>query len=471
MDISNKQKFLLELAQDKSIIELLVGGSAGGSKTMSMCMIIALMSKLYPGARFFVGRKTLKSLRQSTINTLLTKVHPLLGISPEEARVHWQTGEIVYANGSMILFGELEYLPADPDFARIGSLEVDWAFIDEAGEITLQAKNAIKSRIGRGKLTSEYGIPGKVILSCNPSMNFLRQEYYDPYLELGGGGFQKWSIGQMDIDGERQPVYRAFLRMSAYDNPFLPQAYIDNLSTLPDRERKRLLDGNWDYADDENSLFRSSLLDKSIAFELPEHNSEKFDKYIGVDLSDKGGDKTIFSLISNGVLITQKRSSVQMNWDQASELPMSRLIADELIEFAQRNGFTIRDARHIAVECNGVGVGVRDCLKERGWQLTEYVATHKSRSQGYYQLMLDMDSGQVRIHKDLTGLDELRKQLTAHTYEMVNQEPSVVKKEKIKQSVGHSPDESDSFMIANWVRNKVSNPQNDPRRNRNRILF
>lgn len=468
--ISKKQQQVLRLIEDPTMIELLVGGSAGGAKTYSICLSIALLARKYPGVRIFVGRKTLKSLRQSTINTLLGKVHSALRIEEGDFHYSSQNQELVYRNGSMVIFGELDYMPTDPDFARIGSLEIDCAFIDEAGEITLQAKNAIKSRVGRGVLTSIYGIPGFIVLSCNPSTNFLRQEYYDPFEKLGGGDFQKWKIGTMDIEGRQQDIYRAFLRISAKDNPFLPQAYIDNLATLPDRERKRLLDGNWNYADDENSLFRSTLLDKAITFDLPK-SSEKFTKYIGVDVADHGKDKTIFSLIDNGVLVTQKYSSVQMLWDEKSELPLSRLVADELIEFAQKNGFTAQFAKHITVECNGVGVGIRDMLKERGWYLTEYTATHKSRSQGYYQLMLDMDSGEMKIINTLNELDELRKQLAVHTYEMVNQEASVIKKEKIKQAIGHSPDEADSFMIANWVRNWISNPQNDPKHNKNRILF
>lgn len=439
------------------------------SKTISACMIFTLTAKKYPGARFFVGRKTLKSLKQSTINTLISKVHPMFGLGYNDYKMHWGSMELEYANGSLIIFGELERQPSDPDFARLGSLEIDWAFIEEAGEITLEAKNAIKSRVGRGVLSEKYGIPGKLFLTANPSMNFLRQEYYDPYMKLGGKGFEKWQIG---TDESGKPVYRGFFRMGAYDNPFLPQSYIDNLKTLPDRERKRLLEGDWNYSDEENSLFRANLIEKSITFDLPVVSDvSKFRKFIGVDVSDKGSDSTIFSLIDNGVLVAQKKSSVQMNWDVKSELPISRLIADELIEFAQRNGFTPQTSKHIAVECNGVGVGVRDMLKERGWQLTEYTATHKTRSEGYYQLMLDMDAGNIKILNSLNGLDELRKQLTAHSYEMNNQIPSVCKKEIVRNAVGHSPDEADSFMIANWCKNWISNPSNDPRRNKNRLVY
>ena len=65
--------------------------------------------------------------------------------------------------------------------------------------------------------------------------------------------------------------------------------------------------------------------------------------------------------------------------------------------------------------------------------------------------MLDMDAGAVKI---LHGIDDgvLRQQLAAHTYEMENQKPKVIKKEKLKAKLGRSPDNADSAMIANWVR-------------------
>lgn len=465
----------MKLLEDPTINELLIGGAGGGAKTFSIGMGIVLLARKYPGARFFVGRKTLKSLKQSTINTLLTKVMPFVGMEKGEYAMHYQDMVLDFKNGAVIVFGELETLPSDPDFSRVGSTEYDFAFIDEAGEITLQAKNAIKTRVGRGKMATDFGVPGKLILSANPSTNFLYSEYFDPYDKLGGGEFQKWQIGETTIfEGKENektiPSYRAFLRMGAYDNPFLPQSYIDNLKTLPDRERKRILEGDWHYADDESSLFRSGLLDKATTYELP-RPTEKFDKFIGVDVADIGKDLTIFSLIENGVLTTQKTSSVQMTWEKDSKQPMGRLLADELVEFAQRNGFTQTAAKQIAVETNGVGASIRDFLRDRGWQITEYIATHKSRSQNYYQLMLDMDSGDLKIYSGINDIDSLRKELSAHSYTMSNQDPDVVKKDKIKQAIGHSPDRADSLAIANYVRNQIKNPQNNPRTNRNRLFF
>ena len=380
----------------------------------------------------------------------------------------WQSMELTFKNGSLVIFGEMDYHPSDPLFTRYGSIELDVAIIDEAGEITKMAKDVIKSRTGRGVMAKQ-GMPGMLLLASNPDINWLKDEYYDPYERLGGGGLQKWKIGEVETKNGKEDTYRAFLRMGAYDNPFLPQSYIDNLKTLPPVLRKRLLDGNWNYADDESSLFRVGLLDKATTYAIPEN--DKFDSFIGVDVSDAGGDFTVFSLIKNGVLTAQKKSVVQMNWEKDSRLPMGKLITDELVEFAQLNGFSQKTAGQIAVEVNGVGASVRDSLRERGWQVIEYTATHKSRSENYYNLMLDMDSGEVKVLNSMVELDELRRQLMSHSFTMSNQEPDVVKKDKIKQALGHSPDLSDSFMIANYARRMAKHPELNPYTNSRRIIF
>lgn len=466
--ISELQKLAIELFDDKDTVEIIFGGSAGGSKSMAIGILAVLRCIRYPGVREGIGRKDLTQLKKTTFATLLGKVHALFGI--EKGDFHQgQDGSITYRNGSSILPIELAYYPSDPDFNRLGSLEITDMFIDEVGELPEKSYNAIKSRVGRWK-NDEYGLTPKILSTCNPSMNFIKQEFFDVYDMLGGGTIQRWQHGFTIVDGKKIPAYKAFVRSSVYDNPFIERSYIETLKRLPTQERKRLLDGNWNYVDEDSSLFKNSLLHKATTYTIPE-NTDKFSYYIGVDVADKGKDSTIFSLIKNGVLITQRKSTVQMNWDKESEAPMSKLVSEELIQFAQQNGFTPQTAKHIAIETNGVGVGVRDFMKDLGWRITEYTATHKSRSTGYYQMMLDMDSGNLQIHHDLKDLDILKSELVAHTYEMDNQTPSVIKKDKLRQMLGRSPDRADSFMIANWVRNWISNPQNDPHRNRNRIVW
>lgn len=466
--ISDIQRLAVQIFNDDDTVEAVFGGSGGGGKSVLMGLLAVTRCKSYAGVREGIGRKDLSQLKKTTLTTLFGKVHTIMGVHASDFHIG-QDGTVTYRNGSQIIPIELDYYPSDPDFNRLGSLEITDMFIDEVGEVTMGAYNAIKSRVGRWK-NDEYGLTPKLFSSCNPSLNFIRQYFYDPYSKLGGGDIQRWQDGFTVKDGKRIPAYRAFIRSSVFDNPFIEQAYVESLRRLPDRERKRLLDGDWQYADSDASLFKSGLLDKATVYELPAPNA-KFSKYIGVDVADGGKDHTVFSLIDNGVLVNQRKSQVQMNWEKDSGKPLSRLMADELIEFAQRNGFTPREAGNIAVECNGVGVGIRDMLKDRGWRITEYTATHKSRSENYYNLMLDMDSGDVKIYNSLLELDELRKELTAHTYEMNNQEPNVLKKDKLKIMLGKSPDEADSFMIANYARHMGENPELNPKTNRNRLIW
>ena len=48
-------------------------------------------------------------------------------------------------------------------------------------------------------------------------------------------------------------------------------------------------------------------------------------------------------------------------------------------------------------------------------------------------------------------------------------EPTVLQKKKIKEILGHSPDEADSLMIANWVRRGPS--KDNPKFDQSRIIF
>lgn len=443
-----KQEF-----DDPQITQILFGGGAGGSKTFVLCLLAVLRCRDYPRVREGLGRKELKQLKRTTVATLLHKVHPMLGIKESDFKLNLDEG-ITYKNGSQILFLDLAYQPSDPDMASLGSLELTDAFIDEAGEIHKKAMDVLGSRVNRW-MNKEYDIVGKLVGSCNPSQNFLRSDYYEPYSQLGGGQMQKWQNGEVWVGNKLVPAYRSFIRSTVLDNSFIDANYIENLKKLPPQERKRLYEGDWNYADEDDSLFTSLILDKGITYNLPEVGEDKkFNKFIGLDVADKGKDETIATLIDNGVIIAQKQLKVRLDANetkQSTEKPLSYLLADELIKFAQQNGFSPASAKNIAIEGNGVGVGIRDAMRVRGWYVEVYTATGQSRSEGYYNMMLDMDAGELKI---LHGIDagELRQQLAAHTYEMTEQKPKVIKKDKLKASLGRSPDNADSAMIANWRR-------------------
>lgn len=443
ISLSRKQRLALDLLADPQIVDLDFGGAAGGSKSWTVCLWMVMQCRQYPGIRIGLGRKELTRLKQTTVYTLLREIHPALRVKPHEYKYNDHKGLISYINGSEILLVDLNFQPSDPDYDSLGSLNFSHTCIEEIGEIRKKARDVFTSRKNRFK-NDEFGIVGKSVQTQNPSQNFTYSEYYEPYKNLGAGDYQKWPIGEVEIDGVMKTAYRAFIKALPTDNPFLPQNYIELLKQLPPQERKRLYEGNWDYMDDDDMLFKPQLLDKASTSEPREGV-----KFIGVDVSDKGKDKTIATLIEDGIVTKQK----YLGYAPDNPTPISEQLSLGLIQFAQTEGFKATDARRIAIEGNGVGVGIRDFMRSKGWGITEYTATSQTRSQAYYDASQDMDKGELQILNSLETITELRKQLMAHTYEVDDKlRPKVLKKDKIKEILGKSPDEADSLAICNWIR-------------------
>lgn len=424
-------------------------------------MLIQLRN--YPGIRIGLGRKELTKLKQTTVFTLLTEAHQLLGVTESEYQYYDQKGLIKYLNGSSIQLAELVPAPSDPDYDRFGSLNFTHTVIEEAGEIVKKAKDMFHSRRNRYK-NSQYGIVGRAITTCNPSQNFLKLEYYKPYKARGGGQYQIWPDGMVEVDGEKKTAYKAFIRSLATDNPFLPQNYIEVLKKLPPAERKRLLEGNWDYADTDYMLFKSSLIDRNITNRIAGG-----DRWMGVDISDVGKDKTILSLIEGDTLIDQREVSVDTNQ------PVGEQIALEVIKYAQQNGIAIEEAYRIAIDAIGVGASTRDFLRSKGWHVREFIAGASSadimyknlRGEAVYSLAQAMDRGEMKIYDQISTLETLREDLMAHEYETEERRILIKPKQEIKDVLGRSPDHAESFYIAFWAKNG----NNDPSQDTSRIIF
>lgn len=459
LKLSPKQLKAFNLLEDPQVVELDFGGAAGGAKSWTVCLWMVLQCRNYPGIRIGLGRRELLRLKQTTLYTLLREVHPRLGITEADYRFKGDSNTIIYSNRSEIQLFDLAYSPSDPDFDTLGSLNLTHVVIEEVGEVTKKAKDVFGSRKDRF-LNTEYHIVGKVVMTQNPSQNFTRTEFYEPYKKLGGGDMQKWKIGtvyRIDENNEQVeiPAYRVFLKSLPTDNPFLSKNYIETLKRLPKQQRKRLYEGNWDYMDEDDGLFPGGLIDRSMVYSVDELEGDIF---IGVDVADKGKDKTIATIIRGNVALKQ----IHLNVNTMGEVPISELYAKELIRIAQQNGLTANNASNIAIESNGVGVGMRDFMRSKGWYISEYTATTRSRSQGYWDLHVALEENTLKLYLDDTTIANLRRELALHSYEMNDKlEPVVLQKKKIKEILGYSPDSSDSLMIANWIRNGGNNDKNN----------
>jgi len=80
MKLSLKQTYALDLLEDNVTSEILFGGGAGGGKSVLGCYWITKSALKYSGTRWLIGRGKLKTLKETTLNTLF-EVFKMQGIT------------------------------------------------------------------------------------------------------------------------------------------------------------------------------------------------------------------------------------------------------------------------------------------------------------------------------------------------------------------------------------------------------
>lgn len=428
MPISPKQTEIMKVLEDDIHTEIFMGGAAGGAKSFTGCLWQILRRLKYPRSRGFLARARLKSLKESTLLTFFD-VCRLLKLEPNKDYTYNAIyGIIRFSNGSEEYLKDLFLYPSDPEFVSLGSTEFTDGFIDEMAEITEQAYQIIRSRM-RYKL-DEFGLIPKIAMGSNPCKTFIYREFY-----------KKWLTKTLE-------PYKAYVRASVYDNPFISDHYIINLKRLDSINRARLLDGNWEYDDDPNKIFDYDRIIDIFTndYVLP----TKHENYITCDVARKGDNLTV-ALVWNGLFIkhaavlkispTKKTRKLLENLAYIHKVPRSNIIIDE----------------------DGIGGGVIDEMEGvKGFiansRPVENEYTKKKhnyanlKAQCYFKLAEIVNDAKMGCYKDI---DFKHKGLIVEDLEQVAQKDAdkdttikLITKEEMKLVLqGRSPDFGDAMMM------------------------
>ena len=294
---------------------LLISCMEGSGKSYLGVSLIFGDALMYPGTHYFIARKNLSSLVRHTIPSI-HEVFTHWGITPDMYRFNGAYHFFELYNGSRVYLLDADYRPSDPLFERFGSLQMTRGWIEEGGEFTREAKNNLQACIGRWK-NDEYNLSPKLLITCNPSGNFLMSDYYIP-----------WKKGEM-------PEWRRFVQALPSDNKMLPSDYVTNLlKILTPQQKERLIYGNWEYDDDP-----SRLIDYEAILDLftNEHVKEDGFGFISTDLAGKGRDKWVVSTwkgltcrfpIVKGFSEAKEMETKIRNLSVGLKIPRSRIVAD-----------------------------------------------------------------------------------------------------------------------------------------------
>lgn len=404
------------------------GGAAGGGKSWLICEWLLVKCIQFPKTKWFIGREELKRLMGSTYITF-TKVCQHHNISSKAWKLNGSYNYIEFVNGSRIDLLDLKFLPSDPLYERFGSLEFTGGAIEEAGEVDFLAFDVLKSRIGR-HLNKEYEIKSKLLITCNPKKNWLYQIVYKP-----------WKSKQL-------PSEYAFIQALYGDNKHTADEYGSNLAQIVDKgNRERLMNGNWEYEDDPNTLIDYDAL-MDLFTNTVEANGIK---YITGDIARYGQDKTVIYLWENYKLskawIWEKQGIDQTiikirDILALEQVPYSRCIIDE----------------------DGVGGGVVDGLRGikgfvNGSVALDNPITHKKenyknlKTQCYYLLAEKINNRAIAVPNcSLEMKTKLIEELEQVKSKDLDKEAklAIMPKEEVKEALGRSPDYSDAMMMRMW---------------------
>jgi len=225
-----KQHLAWQALEDGTTEECLFGGAAGGGKSyLGACWKIYRRLR-YPGSRGLTGRTVLKDIRESTIITFF-KVLAAWGLrAGVDYTYNAQEYRLDFANGSREMFRDLGWAPSDPDYQRLGSLEITDAWIEEANDgLPEKAADILKSRIRW--MLPEFGLIPKLLITCNPGYTWVRTKYmYD-----------------VDNNPVQLKPYQQVIRALVTDNPDkeFVALYKKSLEQMKEYDRQRLLEGDW----------------------------------------------------------------------------------------------------------------------------------------------------------------------------------------------------------------------------------
>ena len=415
--LTNKQELAFEYLNDKETTEILFGGGAGGGKSFFLCSAIISHCLTYKGIRCLLGRASLSSLKSTTLNTLFEVCEQWNLTTPKHYKYNAHTNIISFYNGSEIYLKDLFQYPADRNFDSLGSLELTIGAIDECNQITEKAKQIVSSRL-RYKL-DEYNLIPKLLLTCNPSKNWCYSDFYRP------------------SKTNELPSHRKFVQALVDDNENISKHYKEQLGKLDKLSKERLLFGNWEYDDNDDSLI---LYDKII--DLFTNEAPLGEKYITCDVARFGTDKTVI-MVWNGLQVMEIKT-----FAKSSVTEVAKTIED--LQFKHEVKRT-----NITIDEDGVGGGVVDMLPScRGFVNGSRALNSENfrnlKTQCYYKLAEKINKNEIGI----TTNDIMIKQYIIEELEQVRSKDhdkdtklSIVSKDVIKSLIGRSPDFADSLAM------------------------
>ena len=218
----SKQQEFLEAVFGEQFDVVLYGGAIKGGKTFAGLGALLLLAKIYPGSRWAVVRQDLPTLKKNTIPTF-NKIKPANFIR----RFNQETQVVTFTNGSELIFFP-EGFKDDKDLDRWKGLDVNGFLLEEIDELQEASFYKAIERAGSWVIKGGKTPPPLILATCNPSQGYVKNLFYDP-----------WKKGTL-------PKRWHYIQSRIFDNPYMPEKYVQSLKQLPKYEYAVFVEGDWE---------------------------------------------------------------------------------------------------------------------------------------------------------------------------------------------------------------------------------
>lgn len=425
--MTKKQIRAIELLSDNITTHIGYGGSARSGKSIIECTAIILDCMSYPGIAWGLARKELTTLKRTVLITLFKQLafygfEAVKGVLGNDAQYNYnqELNKLIFNNGSDIFLIDSMFKPSDPLNTRFGGFELTKCAIDESNETNVTVVNKLFERTG-WRANDTYGIKRKLFECFNPDKNHVYSRYWIPFRD------------------KTESIIKKFIQALPSDNPHPSvKEWIDDLIATGDTATiERQVHGNFDYDDDPRKLCDYD----AICDLFTNSHVQGGNAYISADLAMQGRDKFIAGA-----------------WDG--------LICNVAIDMAKCSGKDIELKLKELKTANSVGnsniVADSDGL---GAYLDSYIKNIKTFHGG----SSPKNKKEFGILKDECGFKlaelinnrNIKINCSPQQEEAIKQELSIclkrdsvdvdkkrmIKKDKMKELLGHSPDYLDMLLM------------------------
>jgi len=228
--------------------EVLFGGAAGGGKSFAM-LADPLRYMGHPSFSGLLLRHTTEELRELIVKSQELYPKVFKGIKWSERKMQWTA-----PSGARLW---MSYLDKDEDVRRYQGLAFSWIGFDELTQwATPYSWNYMRSRLR----STASDLPVYMRATTNPGgrgHSWVKKMFIDPSVpnhsfkatDIETGEVLKYPSGHAKAG--KSLFQRRFIPSKLSDNPYLAEGgdYETMLLSLPEQQRRRLLDGDWDIAE------------------------------------------------------------------------------------------------------------------------------------------------------------------------------------------------------------------------------